>query len=95
MIRKQPTGHANQLYNVGVDDPNLSDEGRLSKKHPYVKEAVDSLAEFQEWVESLPSVVVDDFKYFIRGGDLLRDHDQVLWEWARKNRPDLLPPDEE
>jgi hypothetical protein len=83
------------LYNGDVDESNLSDEARLSRKHPGLKDAVCSLPEFQEWVQSLPTVVVDDFKYFLRGGDMLKDHDQVVWEWARKNRPDLLPPDED
>ena len=84
------------MYNRGVHDPsqgsNLSAEGLLSRQHPDVKAAVSALPEFQEWVRTLPQVVVDDVKYYVRGGDMLKDPDQVLWEWARKNRPDLIPP---
>lgn len=77
------------------DEANLSNEGRASLRHPEVKEEVCSLTEFQEWFQSLPEVVVDEVKYYVRGGDMLKDTDEVLWEWARKNRPDLIPPEEE
>lgn len=72
---------------------DLSREGFLSRSHPEVKDRVRSLPEFQDWMRSLPEVVVDDVKYYVRGGDMLKDADQVLWEWVRRNRPDLLPPD--
>ncbi|HEX2053816.1 MAG TPA: hypothetical protein VHJ78_08850 [Actinomycetota bacterium] len=72
---------------------NLSAESLLSQRHPNVKDAVCSLPEYQQWVQSLPEVVVDDVTYYVRGGDMLKDFDQVLWEWTRKNRPDLLPPE--
>ena len=84
------------MYNRGVNDPghgsNLSTEGLLSQQHPQVKATVSALPEFQEWVRTLPQVVVDGVKYYIRGGDMLKDSDQVLWEWTRRNRPDLIPP---
>lgn len=76
------------------DEANLSSEGRASLRHPEVKEAVCSLTEFQEWMEGLPEVVVDEVKYYVRGGDMLKDSDEVLWEWVRKHRPDLIPPEE-
>ena len=78
-----------------ADESNLSIDGRASLRHPEVKEAVCSLTEFREWVDALPSVMVDDVKYYVRGGDMLKDSDEVLWEWARRNRPDLIPPGEE
>lgn len=82
------------MHGTGDDEANLSREGRASLRHPEVREAVGSLAEFQEWIGALPEVVVDDVKYYLRGGDMLKDQDEVLWEWARKNRPDLIPPGE-
>jgi hypothetical protein len=83
------------MHGVGDDEANLSRDGRASLRHPEVKEAVCSLTEFQEWVQQLPEVVVDEVKYYLRGGDMLKDPDEVLWEWTRKNRPDLIPPGEE
>ena len=81
------------MYNRQVHGTDSSAESQLSQRHPEVKDTITSLPEFQEWVESLPRVVVDDVLYFVRGGDMLKDADQVLWEWIRKNRPDLLPTD--
>ncbi|HYN98967.1 MAG TPA: hypothetical protein VEU28_04775 [Actinomycetota bacterium] len=78
-----------------ADESNLSIEARASLRYPEVKEAVWSLTQFREWMEALPSVMVDDVKYYVRGGDMLKDSDEVLWEWARKHRPDLIPPGEE
>lgn len=83
------------MHGMGDDEANLSRDGRASLRHPEVKEAVCSLTEFQEWVQQLPEVVVDEVKYYLRGGDMLKDPDEVLWEWTRKNRPDLIPPGEE
>lgn len=84
------------LYNREVNDSsrglNSSAENLLSSRHPQVRDTVLSLPEFQQWVQSLPQVVVDDVRYYVRGGDMLKDADQVLWEWTRKNRPDLIPP---
>ena len=77
------------------EDLYLSDEGRRSLRHPDVKETVCSLSDFQKWKKSLPEIEVDDVKYYIRGGDMLKDADEVIWEWARKHRPDLIPPEEE
>jgi hypothetical protein len=83
------------MHGMGDDEANISRDGRASLRHPEVKKAVCSLTEFQEWVQQLPEVVVDEVKYYLRGGDMLKDPDEVLWEWTRKNRPDLIPPGEE
>jgi hypothetical protein len=84
-----------RVHGTEDDEANLSREGRASLRHPEVKEAICSLTEFQEWMHQLPEVVVDEVKYYVRGGDMLKDSDEVLWEWARKHRPDLIPPGEE
>jgi hypothetical protein len=77
------------------DESDLSADGRASLRHPEIKEEICSLAEFREWMQSLPEVVVDEVTYYVRGGDMLKDGDEVLWEWARKHRPDLIPPEED
>lgn len=74
------------------DPDNVSAEGQLTLGHPEVREAVMALPEFHDWAASLPSVVVDEDMFYIRGGDMLKDQDQILWEWVREFRPDLLPP---
>ena len=84
-----------RMHGTEDQDANLSRDGSASLRHPEVNEAVCSLTEFQEWIQTLPQVVVDEVEYYLRGGDMLKDADEVLWEWARKNRPDLIPPGEE
>jgi len=58
----------------------------LLVNYPEVRNAVLASAEFIAWRERLASVVVDDVKYYIRGGDMLKDEDQIVVEWARKTR---------
>lgn len=94
-VEAGPSNERHAAKRAPEDETNLSNEGRASLRHPEVKEQVCSLTEFQEWFQSLPEVVIDEVKYYVRGGDMLKDTDEVLWEWARKNRPDLIPPEEE
>jgi hypothetical protein len=61
-------------------------ESLLLVNCPEVRNAVLASAEFIAWRERLASVVVDDVKYYIRGGDMLKDEDQIVVEWARKTR---------
>jgi hypothetical protein len=61
-------------------------ESLLLVNYPEVRNAVLASAEFIAWRERLASVVVDDVKYYIRGGDMLKDEDQIVVEWARKTR---------
>lgn len=60
-------------------------EGALLDQHPDVRARVLASPEFQAWKASLPSVVVDEVRYYIRGGDILRDLDQVVFEWAHRS----------
>jgi len=79
--------------NGPAGDAGSRAEGRRSDRRSETHREVSSLPEFRQWLDSLPQVVVDDVRYYVRGGDMLKDSDEVLWEWARKNRPDLMPPD--
>lgn len=66
-------------------------ESRILDEHPEVREAVAGSEEFQSWKDQLPSLVVDGVSYRIRGGDQLKDEDQLIFEWAL--RTGLLPGD--
>jgi hypothetical protein len=70
------------------DNGNKNIETRVLDRYPGIRKAVLDSNDFIIWRDSLPSIVVDDEKLYIRGGDMLRDEDQVIFEWARKN--DLL-----
>lgn len=66
-------------------------ESALLDQHPDVRARVLASGEFHAWKEAMPSVVVDDVRYYIRGGDMLRDLDQLVVEWAHGTG--LLPRD--
>lgn len=51
-------------------------------RRPDVRHLVSEDAKFQEWRDSIRKVVVDDEKFYIRGGDQLVDDDQLVFEWA-------------
>jgi hypothetical protein len=59
-------------------------ESKILDRHEEVRREVVSSDEFHSWKEDLPTVVVDDVTYYIRGGDMLKDEDQVVFEWARR-----------
>lgn len=70
--------------------PQQTPESRLLDQHPGVRELVASLPGFIEWIHALPVVEVDGEMYWVVGGDQLKDHDQVIVEWARQFQPELL-----
>lgn len=66
-------------------------ESIVLDRNPGVREAVLASEDFQAWKDTLPTVIVDGIKFYIRGGDMLKDEDQVIFEWAY--RSGLLPED--
>jgi hypothetical protein len=71
------------------DRDELTFERRILDRHPEVRKRAMGSGAYLRWRDSLPAVVVDGVRYFIRGGDMLKDDDQVLVEWAHKTG--LLP----
>ena len=59
-------------------------EGRFLDKHPEIRSEVIASREFRDWIPGLPTVIVDDIKYYIRGGDMLKDEDEIVCVWARR-----------
>jgi len=68
-------------------------EAQILDNNPEVRTAVSESEEFRAWKEELPTVDVDQVTYYVRGGDMLKDEDQIMLEWARRFRPKLLPPE--
>jgi hypothetical protein len=64
-------------------------ESTVLDRYPGVRAAVSQSQDFQAWKAALPTLVVDDVTFYIRGGDMLKDEDQVIFEWAYNNG--LLP----
>lgn len=66
-------------------------EARFLEQNPHIRPAVAQSEEFRAWQRSLPTVDIDQEKFYVRGGDQLKDEDQIILEWARRHRADLLP----
>lgn len=66
-------------------DQESTAETRVLNRYPDIRERVARSAEFAAWRQGLKALVVDGETFYIRGGDMLRDDDQVIFEWARKN----------
>lgn len=64
-------------------------ESGILDGHAGVRQAVLGSDEFHAWKDQLPSVVLDGTRQYIRGGDMLVDEDQLIFEWAVRAR--LLP----
>lgn len=72
-----------------ADDSRKSYEGRVLDRYQGIREAAAASEEFAAWRDSLTVVVIDDELFYLRGGDMLKDEDQIIFEWAR--RSGLLP----
>jgi hypothetical protein len=57
-------------------------ESRFLAAHPEVRDQIRSQPEFQRWIEQLPTVVIEEQPLYVRGGDMLRDEEQLIFEWA-------------
>jgi hypothetical protein len=77
-----------------ADRGERSYEAQILDNNPEVRAAVSESEAFRAWKEDLPTVNVDQVRYYVRGGDMLKDEDQIMLEWARRFRPGLLPPEE-
>lgn len=60
-------------------------ETRVLNRYPEIRQAVLASPAFAAWRRGLKVVVVDGETLYVRGGDMLRDEDQVMFEWARKS----------
>ena len=48
---------------------------------PAVREKALNSSEFQAWLRPYKTVVIDGKKFYIVGGDTLRDIDQMILDW--------------
>ena len=75
----------------GDHDPGeQTPESRLLNQHPGVRELVESLTEFAAWRSTLPVVEIDGELFHVARGDQLMKRDEIIVEWVRLNRPNLL-----
>ena len=67
-----------------------SREHLLLERHPGVRASVLASTDFQQWRDSLRTVLVDGELFTVFGGDRLLDSDQLIVEWVRQHSPSLL-----
>lgn len=71
-------------------EADYTTERRLLDEHPGVREFVESLPEFIRWRAGLSKVDIDDEEFTVVQGDRLMDKHQLIVEWVRLFRPELL-----
>ena len=57
---------------------------RFFKRRPDLRQKIRDSPVFQMWRDQFPRVVVDNIEYFVMGGDMLKDEDELMLEWARR-----------
>ncbi|NEM06060.1 hypothetical protein [Geodermatophilus normandii] len=74
---------------------DLTAEATFLLRRPQLRAEVLASADFRAWREKLRTADVDETTYYVRGGDMLKDEDQIIVEWLRRTRPALLRDEEE
>lgn len=64
---------------------------RFFERRPDLRQKVRNSPEFQMWRDQFPHVIVDNIEYFVMGGDMLKDEDELMLEWVR--REDIVTDD--
>jgi hypothetical protein len=65
-------------------DESTSFAARFLRQAPGIRDRVLASHEFTEWLKPSKSVVIDGNKFYIVGGDMLKDEDEMILNWARK-----------
>ncbi|MGH8907664.1 MAG: hypothetical protein ACRD0K_14355 [Egibacteraceae bacterium] len=64
---------------------NQSFAARFLKNRPDIRNQVVNSQAFQGWRSGLGTVEVDGVKYYVIGGDMLLDEDEIILQWARRS----------
>jgi hypothetical protein len=59
-------------------------ETRVLDRYPEIRQAALESPTFAEWRSGLKALEIDGETFYLRGGDMLRDQDQIVFEWARR-----------
>ena len=65
-------------------DENLSFAGRFLRKQTELRNRVLKSAEFKEWFGGFKHLDIDGERLYVCGGDMLKDQDELILEWARR-----------
>lgn len=65
-----------------AESNDITFEARYLNAHPELRERVVTSPEFIAWKQQLRAITIDGEHLYIRGGDMMRDDDQIMFEWA-------------
>jgi hypothetical protein len=68
-----------------VEPGERSAEALVLERLPGLRRTVVESTAFTEWCKSLTALEVDGETLYLRAGDSLRDREQIIFEWARRN----------
>ena len=68
-----------------VEEQKATAEARVLNRYPDICRAVVESPAFASWLGGLTSLEMDGETLYLRGSDMLRDDDQVIFEWAWQN----------
>ena len=57
---------------------------RVLARHPELRKQAMGSDSFQKWLKAYSTVEVDGTQFYVVGGDMLRDHDEMILNWSRK-----------
>jgi hypothetical protein len=92
-VRQPSVRLADKERGVSDDDHDPGEqtpETQLLNQHTGVRELVESLPDFVAWRSTLPAVEIDGELFHVARGDQLMKRDEIIVEWVRLNRPNLL-----
>lgn len=71
---------------VTMNEPDRSGTfaSRVLARLPEIRKQALGSPDFQSWLKTHRSVVVDGAPFYVVGGDMLRDQDEMIVSWARR-----------
>ncbi len=66
-------------------DRSATFASRLLAQLPAIRKQAQGSPDFQSWLKTHRSVVVDGAPFYVVGGDMLRDEDEMIVSWARRH----------
>jgi hypothetical protein len=82
----QPSGCHPRRIEAAMSEPERTGTfaSRVLARHPELRKQAMGSDSFQKWLKAYSTVEVDGTQFYVVGGDMLRDHDEMILNWSRK-----------
>jgi hypothetical protein len=82
----QPPGCHPRRIEAAMSEPERTGTfaSRVLARHPELRKQALGSDSFQKWLKAYSTVEVDGTQFYVVGGDMLRDHDEMILNWSRK-----------